>query len=182
MVAIPLTLPMGWKNSPPLFFTATETVADLANKALRTHQPRKQQLLDIRAEAVDPPPAPLLTQEHANLTRNPYLRRPNTKLLAYVDVFVDNFLGLAQGPMQRRCHVRRTLFHALDKVFRSLHQQDATQRKEVLSLKKLDAGDCYWSTCQTMLGWIVDSVNMTIALPPHCVARLKEIVHAITRT
>ena len=33
-----------------------------------------------------------------------------------------------------------------------------------------------------MLGWIVDSVNMTIALPPHRVARLKEIVHAIPRT
>ena len=42
MVAIPLTLPMGWKNSPPLFCTATETVADLANKSLRTHQPSKQ--------------------------------------------------------------------------------------------------------------------------------------------
>ena len=26
MVAIPLTLPIGCKNSPPLFFTATETV------------------------------------------------------------------------------------------------------------------------------------------------------------
>ena len=34
MLAIPLTLPMGWKNSPPLFCTATETVADLANEAL----------------------------------------------------------------------------------------------------------------------------------------------------
>ena len=33
-----------------------------------------------------------------------------------------------------------------------------------------------------MLGWIVDSVNMTIALPPHHVARLKEIVHAIPLT
>ena len=37
MVAIPLTLPMGWKNSPPLFYAATETVAYLANEALRTH-------------------------------------------------------------------------------------------------------------------------------------------------
>ena len=85
-----------------------------------------------------------LTQEHANLTRDPYLRRPNTKLLAYVDVFVDNFLGLAQGPRQLRRHVRRTIFHALDKVFRPLDWQDANQRKEVLSLKKLDAGDCSW--------------------------------------
>ena len=141
MVAIPLTLPMGWKNSPPLFCTAMETVADLANKALRTHQPSKQHLLDIRVEAVEPPPAPLLTQEHANLKRDPYLRRPNDKLLAYVDVFVDDFLGLAQGPRHRRRHVRRTLFHALDKVFRPLDRQDDTQRKEVLSLKKLDAGN-----------------------------------------
>ena len=33
-----------------------------------------------------------------------------------------------------------------------------------------------------MLGWIVDSINMKISLPPHCVARLKDIVHAIPRT
>ena len=33
-----------------------------------------------------------------------------------------------------------------------------------------------------MLRWIVDSVNMTIALPPHRVARLKEIFHSIPRT
>ena len=99
-----------------------------------------------------------------------------------MDVFVEEFLGLAQGPRHRRRHVRRTLFHVLDKVFWPLDWQDATQHKEVLSLKKLDAGDCSWSTCQTMLRWIVDSVNMTIALPPHRVAHLKEIIHAIPHT
>ena len=145
MVAIPLTLPMGWKNYPPLFCMATETVADLANEDLRTHQPSKQHQLDNRAEVIEPPPAQPLTQEHAQLTRDPYLRRPNTKLLVYVDVFVDDFLGLVQEPRHRRCHVHRTLFHALDKVFRPLDRQEAKQRKEVLSLKKLDAGDCSWS-------------------------------------
>ena len=95
---------------------------------------------------------------------------------------MEDFLGLAQGPRHRRRHVRRTLFHALDKVFRPLDWQDAKQHKEVLRLKKLDTRDCSWSTCQTMLGWIVDSTNMTIALPPQYVARLKKIVHAIPRT
>ena len=33
-----------------------------------------------------------------------------------------------------------------------------------------------------MLGWIVDSINMTIALPPHCVAWRKEIVSSIPLT
>ena len=139
MVAIPLILPMGWKNSPPLFCTATETVADIANESLCYHQPSKPHKLDNRTEAIAPPPAPPLAQEHIELTREPYLRRPKAKLLAYVDVFVDDFLGLAQGPRHRRHHVRRTLFHALGKVFRSLYRQYTNHCKEVLSIKKLEA-------------------------------------------
>ena len=128
------------ETPPPLFCTGTETVADLANKSLRSHQPIRPKKLDGRAEAVAPPPAPPLAEEHAKLTCNPYLRRHKAKLLAYVDVFVDDLLGLAQGPRHRRRHVRRTLFHAFDKVFRPLDCQDTQQRKEVLSLKKLEAG------------------------------------------
>ena len=159
-----------------------EKVADLANKSFRSHQPSRPHKLDDRAGAIVPPPAPPLAEEHAKLTSNPYLGRPKVKLLAYMDVFVDDFLGLAQGPRHRRRHVCRTLFHALDKVFWPLDRQDNKQRKEFLSMKKLEAGDCSWSTCQTILGWIVDSVNMTITLPPHRVALIKEIVSSIPCT
>jgi hypothetical protein len=31
LMAIPLTLPMGWVESPPTFCTAMETIADLVN-------------------------------------------------------------------------------------------------------------------------------------------------------
>ena len=99
-----------------------------------------------------------------------------------MDVSVDDFLGLAQEPRHLHRHVCHTLFHPLDKVFRTLDRQDTKQRKKVLSLKKLEAGDCSWSTCQTMLGWIVDSVNMMITLPSHRVVRLKEIIASIPRT
>ena len=54
MVAIPLTLSMVWENSPSLFCTSTETVADLANEFLRSHHPSGPQKLDNRAEAVAP--------------------------------------------------------------------------------------------------------------------------------
>ena len=182
MVATPLTLPMGWKNSPPLLYTATETVAHLANESLCSHHPSIPHKLDERAAAIVPPPAPPLAEEHVNLTRNPYLRRPKAKLLAYVDVFVDNFLGLEQGPRHRRRHVLRTVLHALNKVFRPLDRQGTKHRKEALSMEKLKAGDCSWYTCQTMLGCIVDYVNMTISLPPHRVVRLKEIVFSIPCT
>ena len=95
---------------------------------------------------------------------------------------MDDFLGLSQGPRHRRRHVKRTLFHTLDKVLWPLDRQDTKHCKEVLSLKKLEAGKCSWSTCQTMLRWIFDSINMTITLPPQLVALLKEIISSIPRT
>ena len=36
LVALPLVLPMGWTNSPPIFSTATETIADIANQRIRS--------------------------------------------------------------------------------------------------------------------------------------------------
>ena len=92
------------------------------------------------------------------------------------------FLGLAQGPRHRRRHVCRTLFHALDKVFRPLDSKDIGERKELLSLKKLDAGDCSWSTCKLLLGWVFDTINMKISLPPHRVDRFRDILAEIPAT
>ena len=146
------------------------------------HQPSRPHKLEKRAEAVETPPVPPLAKEHAQLTCDLYLRHKNAKLLAYVDVFMDDFFGLAQGPRHFRHHVCRTLFHILDKVFRPLNMQDAKQLKEVLSIKKLDAWDCSWYTCQTLIGWIVDTINMTITLPPHQLARLEAIMSAIPRS
>ena len=40
LVTFPLVLPMGWVESPPHFCAVTETVADLANTALREKTPR----------------------------------------------------------------------------------------------------------------------------------------------
>ena len=159
-VAILLTLPMGWKNLPLIFCTATETVADLANEDLRAHAPTLPHKLDEHAEANLVELAPSLKQKLGALPRDPYLGRKNSQLLQYIDVFVDDFLGLAQGPRHRRRHVRRTLFHALEKVFRPLDSTDIEERKEVLSLKKLDASDCSWSTCKLLLGWVVDTKNI----------------------
>jgi hypothetical protein len=34
LVVFPITLPMGWTNSPPIFCAATETIADLANEGI----------------------------------------------------------------------------------------------------------------------------------------------------
>jgi hypothetical protein len=101
--------------------------------------------------------------------------------LAYVDVFVDDFIALAQEyPNSRR--VRQILLHAIDDVFRPLDSMDGPFRLQPTSLKKLEQGDCSWSTIKVILGWIIDTVTMTIKLPPHRIQRLSEILSSIPVT
>jgi hypothetical protein len=166
LVALPLSLPMGWTQSPPAFSAVTETIADVANARLRHHAPHHNYLPSHITAVPDHPPA---------LTLH---RRP----LQLVDVFVDDFIGAAQGGRRRLQHVRRVLMRAIDDVFRPLEPDDPIHRTEPISVKKLLKGDASWSTCKTILGWIIDSVAMTVTLPPRRLQRLGELLASIPPT
>eukprot|EP00984_Skeletonema_dohrnii_P038959 scaffold42778_cov289-Skeletonema_dohrnii-CCMP3373.AAC.1 len=130
----------------------------------------------------EPAPAqPLHSPSAVPLPRvsDPSLHGGDSQPLQYVDIFVDDFISAAQRPFLNR--VRRTLMHAIDDVFRPLGKGDSEFRREPVSMKKLLKGDCSWSTVKLVLGWIIDTVNMTIQLPPHRVDRLWEILDSIPR-
>jgi hypothetical protein len=186
LIAFPLALPMGWKNSPPIFTTVTETIADIANQRLLKWRNPPPHRLD--AVASTPPEEPLQSlQAVANLdtavpqptTIDPALQHPHRRKLARVEVFVDDFLGVAQGDEQRLLRVRRILLGALDDVFRPLDAQDTEYRQEPASVKKLRQGDACWTTCLLVLGWIIDTQAMTLSLPAHRADRLLEILDDI---
>ena len=189
LVAVPLVLPMGWKNSPPVFSTATETVADIANQRLRSpdYAPPEHHLDRMAAEAPiseRPPPLPRPLSNQAPAVPVPAMRDPSLPTegppLQYVDIFVDDFVSLAQDPNLQR--VRRTLLHTVDDVFRPLTKGDSIFRQEPVSLKKLRKGDCSWDTVKLVLGWVIDTINFTIHLPPHRVTRLWEILDGIPKS
>ena len=71
---------------------------------------------------------------------------------------------------------------AIDQVFRPLDPLDDSYCTEPISVKKLRKGDCSWDTCKTVLGWVIDTVQMTIELPEHRVQRLGEILVSIPST
>ena len=108
---------MVWKNSPPISCTYIETVAELSNEALLCNQLFQKHKMDNRAEALVIPDSPPLQISLVGLSREPYLKLTNAKPTASVDVLVNDFLGLAQGPAHRCHHAQRTLFRALEKVF-----------------------------------------------------------------
>ena len=94
---------MEWKNSLPIFSTATETVANLAKAALNCNAPALKNSLDDMAKAIVREEPPTLQSALEGLTREPYLRRVKKNLDIYVDVFVDDLLRIDQGPTHRRC-------------------------------------------------------------------------------
>ena len=68
----------------------------------------------------------------------------------------------------------------MDKVFRPLDSDDNPHRQEPASVKKLLKGDGTWDTRKILLGWIIDTVNSTIELPPHHITRLQAILASVT--
>jgi hypothetical protein len=109
-------------------------------------------------------------------TRNPTL--PTTgKPFEYVNIFVDDFVLLGQAPNTWRIH--KTLLHSIDHAFRTVTDGDPPLCREPVSLKSLRKGDCSWDTIKLVLGWIINTISMTIHLPPHCIERLWEILDSI---
>ena len=111
LVAFPLVLPMGWVNSPPAFCAATETSADLTNAKIRQPEEPESHVFDTMAQSQDDtiPPCHKLSSDIPNIAQDLCLPQDgHRKPLQYVDVFVDNFLALAQGQQGRR-RVRKIL-------------------------------------------------------------------------
>ena len=190
LIAFPLTLPMGLINSPPLFCSATETVCDLANQQLdrRTRHPTHR--LDALADTDPPlelPSSSTISSTSSSLPSpapvpvRPY-NGPRRKPLSAIDIYVDDFIGLGQGSKQHLRNIRGTLFHCLDEVMRPLSPDNTKCRQEPASIKKLKKGDACWGTKKVVLGWLIDTVAMTITLPQHRLERLNSILTDLPRS
>ena len=118
---------MGWKESPPTFTQATETIVDLANYYSKTRwtppvHPLEQQAMS--PQPLPPDDRPVYTEHRpatSRLNDQPDVAWPRgayegvaprtaptnapTAPLTYFDVYVDDTIGLAQGDPD---HLRRT--------------------------------------------------------------------------
>ena len=181
LVAFPLSLPMGWVESPPYFSAATETVADLANtlpKGSPQLPHRLEKLVETPPEHdVDLPPVAATS----SALPGPTDALPLDPLWVFDtpvdhhDMCVDDFCSAVQGNVHRRRNHQRRLLHSIDAIFRPLQSHDPPSRKDPASHKKLKQGDAYCATRKIILGWTLDAVLSVIALPPHRHTRLLEI-------
>jgi hypothetical protein len=174
LVAFPLVLPMGWVNSPAWFCAVSETLTDLANQSVASDSPhRLSELADSRPARIKRPGQQADMLAGAPKARTSGRLRPP---VCYHDVYMDDIIGIHQGSRADRTRTRDQLLHTVDLVLRPLSNDDNPHRKEPTSTKKLQKGDAYWSTRKVILGWVVDTVQRTIELPPHRIQRLSALL------
>lgn len=131
----------------------------------------------------DPPPDVASSPgNHTRRGRPPRTPTPRKPPLSYADVYVDDFILVAQTKRHQQ-RVLRAALHSIDQVFRPLAVDDFPSRKEPISTKKLCQGDACWATKnKTILGWEFDTIAGTLNLPPHRLARLYKLLDAFPPT
>ena len=70
--------------------------------------------------------------------------------LVYIDIFVDDFLGITQGNKTQQREVKRALLHSLDYVLRPLSPEDLPTRQDPASLKTMKEGNITWATQKSL--------------------------------
>ncbi len=161
MLGIPLSLPMGWALSPPYFCAFTETCADLTNAMPQAHPNHPH-----NHAATPQIPTPMQTTFDPTAAF-PYNPAPPSMPLQHTDVYIDDFMLVAQQPTHQP--LMHTLLHHLHSIF-----ADTTDspRRTIVSQSKVTKGDATFSTHKRLLGWDIDTHRLTIHLPPHRAERL----------
>lgn len=172
-----LGLPMGWVSSPPTFCALAKSAADVANERIDANWSPRGHRCD---SAADTPTES--TRPASKPGPPPRIRHRVKGPVGRTDVYVDDFILLAQGGKRRRKRLRRILFHCIDMIFCPPDDDDDQWKKDPISLKKLLKGDGALETVKVILGWLVDTVAGTIELPPNQVERLQEILAAFPRS
>ncbi len=123
LIAIPLALPMGWTHSPLFFCAYTETITDLTNNPVNI--PTTHPLLH-ETQCLT------LPQHNDFHEQAIFLGDPHTPHLGYTDIYIDDFMVLAQRPLHMS-----TMTHLLTNIDSVFLDQHPTNRHQIVSASKL---------------------------------------------
>ena len=87
---------------------------------------------------------------HLDINHNQVIKSKGA--LDYIDIFVDDFLGITQGNKARREEVKRALLLSLDNVLHPFSPTDLPTRQDPASLKKMKQGDSTWAIQKQSVG------------------------------
>jgi hypothetical protein len=133
MVALPLTLPMGWMDSVPYFCSAIKTVANISNSILMNVHIAPHPLEQL---ANTLPPArpnslpPTFNAEKESVVTSPSILVPPVlqlyhKPTRFTDIFIDDYILGIQGSEHKHLQHMHHLLHAINQVFQPVDAKDS---------------------------------------------------------
>jgi hypothetical protein len=144
---------MGWKESPPIFTSATETITTLVNVAILEGEVQQaHRIEEVTETASDVTTSQTQLQPRSDPASGNMFT--SIGLSASGTFYVDDFIGLVQVSASRRRSMKRALLYSLDKVFRGLGSTYGPFRQESASIKKLLKGDATLATRKVVLRWV----------------------------
>lgn len=108
LITLPLSLLMGWSQSPPYFCAFTETVTDIANNTPTLDTPHP--LIAQTQATISPAATPAAFHKQA-IT----LPFTSSTPLQYTDIYLDDFITVAQCPSH--LPALNAVLYAIDTVF-----------------------------------------------------------------
>eukprot|EP00956_Cyclotella_meneghiniana_P042491 scaffold248501_cov111-Cyclotella_meneghiniana.AAC.2 len=165
-LVVPLSLQMGWVESPPYFCAASETARDVA--AQYTELPVGMQKDNKFVEYAMGNEAIQNLPEH-----------DESDLRYFIDVYVDDFLSLAIATSRQQIrHCANGVMNGIHDVFR----EEKKPEDDPISLKKLKKDEGQYALLKDMLGFEFDGEEKTMILEEAKRGLLLLVLHKWIRT
>jgi hypothetical protein len=141
---------MGWVESPPYFWAATETARDVSTK-----------YIDMPVGTLPPHKFKKYIIENAKYTAPPKTSIPTTGFLYMVEVYVNDFMSLVIPISQEQLqHVATAVMTGIHGIF----PPDTDDSNDPISEKKMMKKEGQYSTLKTLLGFNFDGLAKTMWL------------------
>jgi hypothetical protein len=167
-IVVPTSLQLGWVESPPYFFTATETSRNITTKYCKT------EIGTLLIHKFDD-----LISGNDAVGELPDTSATNKLMRYLIEVYVNNFMAIVI-PTTRHdvTHVGRAVMHGIHDVFPA-NDNDAN---ELISKNKLMKGEGVMSMAKTILGFDFDGIEKTMWLESAKRNQLLTILHSWIQT
>jgi hypothetical protein len=161
-----LALRMTFGGSPNLVLwgVISEMITDIGNSLLVNDAWNHLHLFDQISNSIEEP-QPLADSVPFHQAKDLSISIPPNDC-GKIDIFIDNSIGVAPDLGDVPTRVCRAIPLAIRTVARPASTQDIIPRKDIILLKKLQA-EGRLEELKTVLGWVINTRSLLIALPDH---------------
>jgi hypothetical protein len=164
LLLVALRMTFGGAPCPSIWGVISETITDIGNALLQNECWIHSELYDPISDKLD---SPLSLPDSIPFCRARELSvsvPPNDK--GKIDIYIDDSIGVAPDIDDAPIRVIRAIPLAIRSVSRPNSDLDVVPRKDIISLKK-PCAEGQLCEVKKVLGWVINTRSLTIALPEH---------------